>query len=66
MEGNLYRSIGLPLTTWRLLDQARTSRLCRDVFGVVTPTDSQVLAWMMRMSLAKISELEQRENEVLA
>jgi hypothetical protein len=32
----------------------------------VTPTDSQVLAWMMRMSLAKISELEQRENEVLA
>lgn len=55
--------MGVPLTTWRLLDEAKASRICRDVFGVVHPTDSQVMAWMFRMACAHILELEEREEQ---
>jgi len=69
MEGRLYsRTLSMPLGTWQLIEQAKDSRLCREVFGRY-PTDAQTFAWLVRLGTARMEQLEhdvERVQEALA
>lgn len=65
MEGTFYRTMGLPLDTWRLIDSARSERICSEVLGKY-PTDSQVLAWLMKLGMARLEKLDSEVERITA
>jgi len=60
MEGKYYRNVGLPIGTWEAIDIARTSPICRDLFGRY-PSDSQVISWLFKLALGRIQQLEDQD-----
>lgn len=66
MEGRLYKTIGLPLSTWRLLDSARTHPVFVEIYGS-NGSESDVLAWLMRQGFIRIETApELTTKEVLS
>jgi hypothetical protein len=63
MTDRYYRNIGLSLDTWRLVDEAGSSRICREVLGKY-PTDSQIIEWMLRLGRARSMELEAKADTI--
>lgn len=66
MEGKLYVSLGLPLDTWKLVDDAKTSHVILDVLGKY-PTTSDVVHLLVRYGSAYLRVMEEKEerNETL-
>lgn len=63
MEGKrFYRSIGLSLDTWRLVEQAKTSLVIRDVLGGY-PSDSEVIGFLLRHGSIRTAQLDEKELE---
>lgn len=60
----LYRSIGLPLGTWRLVQEAKSSRISIEVNGKY-PTDHDVIAWLIRLGVAHMLQIEAKEQAFL-
>lgn len=53
MESKLYRTVGLPLSTWRLLDTARSHPVFTELYGPAG-TESEALQWMLRQAFIRI------------
>lgn len=53
MEGRFYKTVGLPLSTWRLLDSARSHPVFVELYGS-NGTESEALQWMLRQAFIRI------------
>lgn len=53
MEGKLYRTVGLPLSTWRALESARTHPVFLELYGP-QGTESDALAWIIRQGMIRL------------
>lgn len=60
MEGKYYRSLGLPLSIWSLVDEAKDTRVSRNFLGRY-PADGLVVAWLMKLGMNALWELEAKE-----
>lgn len=66
MESKLYKTIGLPLSTWRLVDTSRTHPIFVELYGS-NGTESEALAWMIRQAFIRIETApELSTKEVLS
>lgn len=61
MESKLYVSLGLPLDTWRLIDEAKNSRIISEVLGRY-PTTSDVVHLLVRYGTAHMRVLEEQDE----
>jgi hypothetical protein len=53
MEGRYYRTVGLQLSTWRLIDTARSHPVFLEVYGP-KGDDSDALTWLMRQGMIRL------------
>lgn len=64
MEGRkYYRTLGLPLDTWGLIDEARSSRICREVLGKY-PTDSEIVGWLLKLGSGRRIQFESEAETI--